>query len=143
MFIGEYNHTLDAKKRLALPSKFRKVLGGKVVITKGLEGCLSVYTEKEWRTMSEKLGKLPISHAEARGFARMMLAGAMLVNIDSLGRILIPDYLKDYAGLKKNIMICGLLNRLELWDENKWNGYKNNAEKKFEDFASKLGDLGI
>lgn len=143
MFIGEYQYIIDNKKRLALPSKFRKELGRSVIITKGLESCLVIYPEKEWRVMSDKLGKLPTSQIEARGFARIMLAGAMAVNLDALGRILVPDYLKKYAGLKKDVVVCGLFNRLEAWDAQKWETYKNSTEKKVGDLASKLGELGI
>jgi len=143
MFIGEYKYTIDSKKRLALPAKFRKELGKSVIITKGLENCLIVYPEKEWRVMSDKLGKLPTSQIEARGYARIMLAGAMAVNLDRLGRALIPDYLKKYASLKKNVVVCGLFNRLEVWDTQKWETYKNKTEKKVGDLASKLRELGI
>jgi len=143
MPIGQYEHTIDAKKRLALPAKFRGELGDKVIVTKGVESCLVVYTEKEWETMSSKLGNLPISQTEARSFARIMLAGAMEVVLDKLGRILVPDYLKNYAGLKKNVVICGLSNRLEIWDSEKWQAYTKQAEKGVEDIVSKLGGLGI
>ncbi|PIZ88254.1 MAG: cell division/cell wall cluster transcriptional repressor MraZ [Candidatus Nealsonbacteria bacterium CG_4_10_14_0_2_um_filter_39_15] len=143
MFIGEYRHTIDTKKRLALPAKFRKELGKTVVITRGLDSCLIVYPLKEWRVMSDKLGKLPLSQTEARGFARVMLSGAMAVGVDGLGRVLIPEYLKGYAGLKKNVIICGLYNRLEIWDAQKWNIYEKKMEKGVEDLASKLKELGI
>ena len=143
MLIGQYEHTIDAKKRLALPAKFRGELGDKVVITKGVENCLVVYTEKEWEVMSGKLGNLPISQSEARSFARIILAGAMEVSLDKLGRILVPDYLKDYAGLAKNVVICGLSNRLEIWDSKKWNEYREIAEKGVGDIVSKLGHFGI
>ena len=143
MLIGEYHHTVDIKKRLALPAKFRRELGKRVVITRGLDNCLVVYSAKEWQVMSDKLGKLPASQLEARGFARIMLAGAMEVELDRLGRILIPDYLKEYASLKKNVVVCGLYNRLEIWNEEKWEAYKEEAEKEIGDFATKLKELGI
>jgi MraZ protein len=143
MLIGQYEHTIDNKKRLALPAKFRGELGDKVIITRGIENCLVVYTEKEWQIMSEKLSNLPITQVEARSFSRIILAGAMEVSLDKLGRILIPDYLKDYAGLKKNVVICGLSTRLEVWDETKWNTYKEKAEKDVDELVSKLGPLGI
>jgi len=143
MFIGEYRHTIDTKKRLALPVKFRRELGKSVIITRGLDNCLIVYPQKEWETMSDKLGKLPASQLEARGFARIMLAGAMEVSIDKLGRILIPEYLKKYANLKKNVVICGIFNRLEIWDSQKWETYKGKMEKEVGDLASKLKELGI
>lgn len=143
MLIGEYKHTIDTKKRMALPAKFRKELGAEVVITRGLDNCLAVYPLKEWETISDKLGKLPEGQLEARGFARIKLAGAMAVELDQLGRILIPEYLKQYAGLAKNVVICGLYNRLEIWDSEKWNVYKEKVEKEVGDFASKLKELGI
>ena len=143
MLIGQYKHTIDIKKRLALPIKFRGELGAKVIVTKGVENCLVVYTEKEWEVMSQKLGNLPVSQTEARSFTRHLLASATEVTLDKLGRILIPDYLKNYAHFKKNVVICGLSNRLEVWDEQKWENYTKNAEKGVEEIVSKLGPLGI
>lgn len=143
MLIGQYEHTIDVKKRLALPSKFRGELGDKVIITKGLESCLVIYTQKEWQIMAEKLSNLPISQVEARAFSRNILAGAMEVCLDKLGRILVPDYLKEYASLKKNVTICGLSTRLEVWDSEKWNEYMKKSEKDVDEIVSKLGPLGI
>ncbi|MEK7664942.1 MAG: division/cell wall cluster transcriptional repressor MraZ [Patescibacteria group bacterium] len=143
MLIGQYEHTIDNKKRLALPAKFRGELGDKVIITKGIDSCLVVYTQKEWQIMSEKLGNLPISQSEARSLPRVILASAMEVALDKLGRILIPDYLKNYAGLKKSVVVCGLSNRLEIWDAEKWEEYRKKAEKGIEEIVSKLGPLGI
>jgi len=143
MFIGEYTHTIDKKKRLAIPSKFRKDLGKGAVITRGIDNCLVIYPLQAWKEMSDKLGKLPASQLEARGFARIMLAGATAVDFDTLGRILVPEYLKTYASLQKSVVIIGLYNRLEVWDETRWQTYKTNAEKGIGDFASKLGELGI
>jgi len=143
MFIGEYRHTIDSKKRLALPVKFRKELGIKMTITRGFENCLIIYPQKQWQVVSDKLGQLPTSQVEARGFARIMLAGAMEVSLDKLGRILIPEYLKKYAGLKKNVVICGIFNRLEIWDASKWDIYKGKMEKEVGDLADKLKELGI
>ncbi len=143
MLIGQYQHTIDAKKRLALPVKFRGELGDTVIVTKGVENCLVVYTQKEWEVMSAKLANLPVSQGEARSFTRHLLASAMEVSLDKLGRILVPDYLKEYADLKKNVTICGLSNRLEIWDEAKWDAYRKGAEKGVEEIVSKLGPLGI
>ena len=143
MLIGQYTHSIDSKKRLSLPAKFRGELGDKVIITKGVENCLVVYTQKEWEVISSKLGNLPISQGEARSFTRHLLASATEIDLDKLGRVLIPDYLKDYASLQKNAVICGLSNRLEIWDEKKWDDYRKNAEKGVEEIVSKLGSLGI
>ncbi|OGZ23290.1 MAG: cell division/cell wall cluster transcriptional repressor MraZ [Candidatus Nealsonbacteria bacterium RIFCSPLOWO2_01_FULL_41_9] len=143
MLIGEFRHTIDIKKRLALPAKFRKELGETVIITRGLDNCLAVYPEKEWETVSDKLGKLPPGQAEARGYARIMLAGAMAVGLDKLGRILVPDYLKNYANLTKSVVVCGLYNRLEIWDAESWDVYRKKMEGEIGDMAGKLKELGI
>ena len=143
MFIGEYNHNLDNKGRLAVPVKFRDDLKKGVVITKGLDGCLFLYTMSEWKILAEKLSKLPISQSNTRAFARLMLAGAMDVQVDKQGRVVLPDYLRKYASLKKKIIIGGLYNRLEIWDENNWEKYKNKTEKESGDIAEKLGELGV
>jgi len=142
-FFGEYNYSIDEKKRLAIPSKFRKILGKEAVITKGLDQCLFVYPAKEWENLAKRLSQLPLSQADARGFARLMLAGAMEVAIDNLGRILIPDYLKDYAKLKKKVVIAGVYNRIEIWDENIWKEYKEKTEKEVGNIAERLKELGV
>ena len=143
MLIGEYRHTLDEKRRVAIPSKLRKKIGKEAVITRGLDNCLVLYPMEEWGKVSDKLAQLPSSQIEARGFARIMLAGADQVSFDRLGRILVPDYLIEYANLKKNVVIAGLNNRLEVWNAQRWEEYKKKAEKEVEAFASKLSDLGI
>jgi MraZ protein len=143
MFIGEYTYKMDEKKRLAIPIKFRKILGREAVITRGLDSCLFLFTLKEWKKLAEKLTKLPLSQSDARGFSRIMLAGAMNVKLDGLGRILIPDYLREYAGLSKNVVIAGLYNRIEIWDENKWKMYKEKTEKEVGDIAERLKELGV
>ncbi len=142
-FYGEYIYSIDEKKRLAIPPKFRKIFGKKAVITKGLDQCLFLYPAKEWQKLAEKLSKLPLSQGDARGFARLMLAGAMEVEFDNLGRILIPDYLKDYALLKKKVAIVGIYNRVEIWDLEKWNEYKEKTEKEVGDIAERLKELGV
>ncbi len=142
-FYGEYTYSIDEKKRLAIPSKFRKVLGKKAVITKGLDQCLFLYPEREWGILAKKLSKLPLSQSDARGFARLMLTGAMEVEIDNLGRILIPDYLKEYAKLKKKVVIAGVYNRIEIWDEKIWKEYQEKTEKEVGDIAERLKELGV
>ena len=143
MFIGEYNYSLDTKGRVALPAKFRSSLGREVVVTRGLDNCLFVYTKAEWKNLAEKLSSLPISQANTRAFSRLMLAGAMDVKIDSQGRAMLPDYLRKYAGMKKKVVIAGLYNRLEMWDETKWNAYKSKTEKEGNAIAEQLGELGV
>ncbi len=141
MFLGEYNHTIDEKKRLAVPTKFRQELGKKAVITRGLDDCLFLFPMKEWEKEAEKISKLPLHKADARGYNRIMLSGAMDVNLDGLGRILVPDYLKKFAGLEKKVVFTGLYNRIEIWDEKKWGIYKETMEKDAENIAERLKEL--
>lgn len=143
MFIGEYSHNLDNKNRLALPAKFRTALKTGAVVTRGLDNCLFVFTQQDWQKLIDKIMGLPIGKADARGFSRIMLAGAMDVKLDSLGRILLPDYLKRYAGIKKKVVVAGLYNRLEIWDEDKWKIYKSKVEKQAEKLAEQMGELGV
>ena len=143
MFIGEYSYSLDDKKRLSIPVRFREALGKKAVVTRGLDQCLFLFSLKEWEVLAEKLSRLPLAQADARGFARLMLTGAMEVNLDNLGRILIPDYLKTYALLKKKVVIAGVYNRVEIWDEKKWKEYKQKTEKEVGDIAERLKELGV
>lgn len=143
MFIGEYTYLIDEKKRLAVPPKFRQLLKKKAVITRGLDQCLFLYPAKEWGNLAKKLSQMPLAQADARGFARIMLTGAMEVNFDNLGRILIPDYLKNYAFLKKKIVIAGVYNRIEIWDESQWRKYQTKIEKEVGDIAERLKELGV
>ncbi len=143
MFLGEYTYTIDDKKRMAVPAKFRQDLGKKAIITRGLDNCLFLYPKEEWEKLAQKLSQLPLSQADARGFARIMLAGAMEVNFDNLGRMLLPDYLKKYAGLNKKVVLAGLYNRIEVWDEKKWNFYKQKTEQEAGDIAERLKELGV
>jgi len=143
MLIGEYTHNIDQKGRLAIPVKFRKVLTAGAVVTHGLDKCLFVYSKEQWDKMAEKINTLPISQANSRAFSRLMLAGAMDSEIDSQGRILIPDYLRAYAGLKKKVVVAGLYNRIELWDFAAWQSYKERTERESGDIAEKLGEIGI
>ncbi|MEK7168003.1 MAG: division/cell wall cluster transcriptional repressor MraZ [Patescibacteria group bacterium] len=142
MFVGQYSHNIDAKGRLAVPSKFRGDLK-KAVITRGLDNCLFLYPKKEWDKQAEKLAALPDGRANTRALSRLMLAGAMEVDIDGQGRLILPDFLRKYAGLKKNVIIAGLYDRLEIWDEAKWEQYKTEAEKNLGDIAEALNDLGV
>jgi len=143
MFIGEYNYTIDPKGRIAIPSKLRKTLSKGAVITRGLDNCLFIFSLKDWQQVAEKIKGLPLSQANSRAFSRLMLAGAMDVRLDTQGRILVPDYLRKYAGLNKKIVLAGVYNRLEVWDEKEWEKYKKRTEKESGDIAERLGDLGI
>lgn len=143
MFIGEYNHNLDEKGRIAVPAKFRALLKEGAVVTKGLDNCLFLYPKKQWQEIAKKLAALPISQAKARAFGRLMLAGAMEVDFDNQGRINLPEYLRKFAVLKKKAIVAGLYDRLEIWDESLWNRYKTGAEKNSSHIAETLGNLGI
>lgn len=143
MFIGEYNHSVDPKKRLALPSKFRNEIGKTVVVTRGLDKCLFVYPLDVWKELAQKLGTMPIGESATRAFVRLMLAGASDVQLDAQGRVLIPDYLKEYAGINKDVIVAGLFNRLEIWDEVRWRDYKSDAEKNTDEIAENLGKIGV
>ena len=143
MLIGEYKHTIDDKKRLAIPAKWRKEIGRKVVVTHGLDNCLSVYPLKVWSAVSEKLASLSMGQADTRSFNRFMLAGAVETEVDAMGRILIPDFLKTYAKLGTKVVLAGIHNRLEIWDEDKWQSYKGEVEKRADALAQKLGEIGV
>ncbi|MFH1598009.1 MAG: division/cell wall cluster transcriptional repressor MraZ [Patescibacteria group bacterium] len=143
MFIGEYHHNIDQKGRLAVPVKFRAALKQGAVVTRGLDNCLFLYTKVEWKKLADKLAALPISKANTRAFARLMLAGAMDVRVDGQGRVILPDYLRDYATIKKRVVVTGLYNRLEIWDKTVWDKYKANTERDSTDIAEALGEIGV
>lgn len=143
MFIGEYTHNLDDKGRLALPIKFRSELKDGAVVTRGLDNCLFLYTKKEWAKLAEKLSALPVSQANSRAFSRLMLAGAMDVETDKQGRMVLPEYLREFAGLKKSAVIAGLYSRLEIWDEDNWKKYKQQTEEQSTDIAERMAELGV
>jgi MraZ protein len=143
MFIGEYSHNLDEKGRLAIPAKFRSILKKGAVVTKGLDNCLFLYSQEQWNKLAQKFAALPISQPKARAFARHILAGAMEVDFDNQGRITLPEYLRRFSVLKKKIIIAGLYNHLEIWDETEWNKYKLATEANSNQIAEELGDLGI
>lgn len=143
MFIGEYNHNLDEKGRLAIPVKFRTILKKGAVVTKGLDNCLFLYSKEQFEVLAKKFAALPISQAPARAFSRHMLAGAMEVEFDNQGRITLPEYLRSFSNLKKKIIVAGLYDHLEIWDESAWASYKSESEKNSNVIAEKLGDLGI
>jgi len=143
MFIGEYTHSIDDKGRLAVPVKFRHDLEQGAVVTKGLDNCLVVYPMNEWNILAEKLANLPISQSNTRAFSRLMLAGAMDVELDKQGRIILPDYLRQYGGLGKKAVVAGLYNRLEIWDEAAWEKYRTSTEASSGDIAEQLSSLGV
>lgn len=142
MLIGEYTHTIDEKNRISLPARFRKEVGKKVVVTHGLDNCIFLYSLKAWGAVAEKLGGLGIGQSDTRGFNRFMLAGAVEVEVDSIGRILIPDFLKKFANLDEKVVFAGVHNRVELWNSARWTEYKGRIEKQADKLAEKLGEIG-
>ncbi|MBU1083267.1 division/cell wall cluster transcriptional repressor MraZ [Patescibacteria group bacterium] len=138
MFIGEFTHSVDDKGRLAVPIKFRGALAQGVVITKGLDGCLFLYTKEEWEKVAEKINAMPVSQSNARAFSRLMLGGAMDSVPDKQGRVNLPKYLMAYAGIKSSVIVAGLVNRLEIWDSKVWQEYKAKTEKDAEKMAEEL-----
>lgn len=142
MLIGEYKHTIDEKKRISLPSKFRKEVGKKIVITRGLDKCLFIYPMKEWETISKKIGELGMGQSDRRAFNRFILSGAVEISVDSVGRILIPEHLIDFASIDSKVVFAGVYNRIEVWNENAWVDYQNKVVKEADSMAEKLGDVG-
>ena len=143
MFIGEYHYKIDEKSRVAIPSKFRNFLKKGAVVTRGIDACLFLYPRNEWEKLAKKLSTLPISKSKNRAFIRLMLAGAMDVDLDRQGRIILPEYLKKYANIGRQVVIVGLYNRLEIWDETKWEEYKSLSEKESPNISETLGELGV
>jgi len=142
MLIGEYIHTLDDKKRVSLPVKFRKEMGKKIIITAGLDNCLWIFTIAQWKKISEKLSEFSMLQADNRSFNRYMFGSATEVEVDTNGRILLPEFLVSRAGLKNKIALVGVQDRAEIWNEEKWKEYKNVVEKEADQLAEKLGQAG-
>lgn len=143
MFIGEYTHTLDPKNRVSLPAKFRKELGRTVVVTRGLDKCLFIYPKKSWEREAAKVAVHASGNAAGRGLARLMLAGAAEAEADGAGRMLIPENLKSFAGLSAKVVLAGVNDRIEMWDEEAWKTYTKNIERDADAFAEKLGDAAL
>lgn len=143
MFMGEYQHNLDAKGRLIVPSRFRDELGERFVITKGLDKCLFVYPQSEWKIFEEKLKTLPITNAGARKFVRFFFAGAAECEPDAQGRIIIPSNLREYADIKKEVVSIGMANRLEIWNKENWVEYNDVENFVDSELAEKMSELGI
>ena len=142
MFIGEYRHTLDAKNRISLPAKFRKELGTSVIVTRGLDHCLFVYPKTAWKKQAEKFAAYSTGSAAGRGLSRLMLAGASEADVDSAGRILVPDYLKSFAQLSVKSVVAGVSDRVEIWDEKAWETYTKSNERDADDFSERMGNSG-
>lgn len=143
MFMGEYRHTIDAKGRLIVPSRFREELGDCFVITRGLDSCLFVYPQREWVLIERKLKALPFTKADARAFMRFFFSGAVEVEQDRQGRVLIPSNLRDYAGIKRDVVVIGVSNRVEVWSQENWEEYTDESRLSFEQVAEKMVDFDL
>ncbi len=143
MLIGEYTHTIDEKNRLSLPAKFRTEMGKKVVLTPGLDNCIFVFSITEWKKITEKLSESSMLNADSRSFNRFLLGGAVEAEIDTIGRVLIPDFLKGRAKLSSKVAVVGVQTRVELWDEGAWTKYKQVVEKQADSLAEKLSQVGM
>ena len=141
MFMGEYNHTIDAKGRLIIPSKFREILGDAFVVTKGLDGCLFVYDKQEWQRFEEKLRSLPITNKEARQFVRFFLAGATEAEVDKQGRILIPNVLREFAEITKDVVLVGVGSRIEIWSRERFE--ETASFEDMDEIAEHMAELGL
>ena len=140
MLSGEYRHSIDLKGRVIIPSKIREEMGGRIVITRGLDGCLFGYNEKTWDQILEKLNTLPFTKRDARNFTRFMTSGAITLEFDKQGRINIPNYLNEYASLLKDVVIIGVINRIEIWSKDKWEEFMNNNVESLSDISENLFD---
>jgi len=143
MFIGEYQHNLDDKGRLAVPAKFRELLTHGLVATRGLDNCLFVYTLESWKELAKKLANMSFTQKDKRAFNRSMFSGASDLGLDSQGRVLLPENLRNFANLKKEVVIIGVYDRLEIWDKEKWENYRDNMEESGDDVAERLGEISI
>ena len=141
MFMGEYNHTIDAKGRLIIPAKFREALGEEFILTRGLDGCLSIYPMDEWKSFEEKLKALPLTDKNARAFLRFFVSGATSCELDKQGRILVPSTLREFAGLEKEVVLTGNLTRIEVWSKEKW--IENSNYDDMDSIAASMQEMGI
>ena len=143
MFMGEYRHTIDAKGRLIVPAKFREQLGDSFVVTRGMDGCLFGYTQEEWNILETKLQKLPLTKKDARAFVRFFYSAATECEIDKQGRINIPKSLRTDAALQKKCLVVGVCNRFEIWSEDRWDAFADEAEENFDDIAENMIDFDL
>ncbi|OIN88897.1 cell division/cell wall cluster transcriptional repressor MraZ [Candidatus Berkelbacteria bacterium CG1_02_42_45] len=143
MFIGEYRHSIDEKGRVSIPSKFRGELASGCVVTRGLDKCLWVYPLGEWQNLAEKIAELPITQKNARSFSRLMLAGASDVDLDRVGRINLPGYLREYADISKDVVFVGIYNRIEIWPADVWANFKKEMEDNSSEVAESLSEIGF
>lgn len=138
MFIGEYLHGIDEKGRIIIPVRFREALGNRFIITKGLDQCLFIYTQAEWRAIEQKLKALPFTKGENRAFLRLFFSGAAECEMDRQGRCVLPPHLREYAGLTKDVVIIGVSSRVEIWSQERWEAYSQEAGKQYAQLAEKM-----
>jgi MraZ protein len=143
MFIGEYTHTMDNKRRVSLPQTFREELNETVVLTRGLDSCIFLFPEDSWQDIADELASLSFGDADSRGLNRFLLSGAREVKIDASGRILVPDFLSDFAELEKEVVFTGVHSRIELWGSDQWKDYTKEVESNADLLAQTLGDVGM
>lgn len=143
MFMGEFQHNIDAKGRLIMPSKFREELGEKFVVTRGMDGCLFGYPQSEWAILEQKLKELPLAKKETRAFVRFFYSAATECEIDKQGRINLPPSLRTHAGLEKSCVVIGVSNRIEIWSEDRWSDFATEAEENFDEIAETMIDFGF
>lgn len=143
MLIGQYTHELDSKKRLTLPAKWRKVLGSKVVVTNGLDNSLFVFSQKEWESIAEKLGSLSLGNSESRNFNRFFLSNAFEIDIDTQGRIVLPENLTNYASLRGKLVLAGMYKRVEIWNEEAWGNCMKISKENADKVAETLSVIGV
>ena len=143
MLTGEFNHSIDAKGRLIIPSKLRESLGEHFVITKGMDGCLFLYPDDEWKSFEDKLRTLPLTNRKARDFKRFFLGSAVEGEIDKQGRVLISASLRTYANLEKEVVLTGVLDKVEIWSKDAWDAHTADVEENIEDIANDMEDLGL
>ena len=141
MFMGEYNHTIDTKGRLIIPTKFRDQLGDEFIVTKGLDGCLFAFPQNEWQIFEEKLRTLPLNQKSTRKFTRFFVAGACMCELDKQGRILLPQPLREFAGLEKEVVLVGGASRVEIWSKAKWENATDYED--MEEIAEHMAELGL
>jgi len=141
--MGEYRHSLDSKARLIMPAKFREMLGESFVMTRGLDNCLFVYPQNEWKILEEKVKKLPLAKSEARAFVRFLFSGATECEFDKQGRISLSSLLRNYAQIDKELVVIGVSNRVEIWSKDNWESYLAKAELDYVDLAEKIIELEI
>ncbi len=143
MLLGEYNHNIDDKGRVSVPSKFRDDLGTSFIVTKGLDNCLFAYSKEEWTKFEDKLKTLPLTNPNARNFIRFFFSGATECEIDKLGRINIPQSLREYASLGREVTIIGVSTRVEIWNREKWNNYTSEENMDLDEITAHMAELGI